>query len=99
MKTINKKNISTKESFGKSKTMKPVDLLKEDHKKEKGLFKEFGNAEQPARREEIVNKVIQELKVHTQIEEELFYPAANKQLTSESGQALMDEAAEEHHVT
>lgn len=80
------------------KHLKPVEMLKEDHKKVKQLFKDFENTESSSRKEKIVNTVIQELKTHTQLEEELFYPAARKQLKSEEGQDLMDEAAEEHHV-
>ncbi len=77
---------------------KPVDLLKEDHQKVKALFREFEKAAKPQRKESIVGEVIHELKVHTKVEEELFYPAARQELETEEGQELMNEAHEEHHV-
>lgn len=68
------------------KSAKPVGLLKEGHQKVKQLFKDFEKAEKPERKEKIVATAIQELKVHTKLEEELFYPAARRELKSEEGQ-------------
>lgn len=91
MKTQNKSTKKTGE--------KPVDLLKEDHKKVKQLFKDFEDTESTSKKEKIVNEVISELKVHTKLEEELFYPAARQEVQdSEEGEDLMNEAEEEHHV-
>lgn len=78
-----------------AKQMKPTELLKKDHRKVKELFEEFEAAKTSVRKKEIVEQTINELKVHTQVEEELFYPAARK---VRSLSDLLDEAAEEHHV-
>jgi hypothetical protein len=41
-------------------------------------------------------RVCDELEVHTQIEEELFYPAARSALAGKEGEDLIDEAEVEH---
>jgi hemerythrin superfamily protein len=68
-----------------------------DHKKVKDLFKQFekskdqdGAQEQKA---QLVKQICTELKVHTAIEEEIFYPAVREQIEDED---LMDEALVEH---
>lgn len=72
-------------------------LLKEDHRKVKQLFKDYeklikaeGDDEQKA---ELAAEICLELKVHTRIEEEVFYPAAREAIEDED---LMDEAIVEH---
>jgi hemerythrin-like domain-containing protein len=71
-------------------------LLREDHRKVQDLFRRFEEAEEGSHeRTEIVRTALQELKVHTTIEEEIFYPAARRKTGDESS---VDEAMEEHHV-
>ena len=74
-----------------------VTLLTADHAKVKKLFKEFedlkdddGSAEDKSA---LVTLICNELKVHTAIEEEIFYPAVRKAI-DDGG--LMDEALVEH---
>lgn len=78
----------------------PVEILKEDHDKVKQLFEKFEAAEESTEKEEIVKQAIMELKVHTSIEEEIFYPAAREKLAAgdEANEDLLDEALEEHHA-
>lgn len=71
-----------------------VTMLKEDHKKVKGLFEEFEKATSK-RKLGICKETLLELKVHTTLEEELFYPAVEKAVKDEK---MMAEAEEEHHV-
>jgi len=71
-----------------------IELLKSDHEKVKGLFEQFEDAESQEEKESIIQQAIEELKVHAQIEEEIFYPA----LRGEVEDDLMNEADEEHHV-
>jgi hemerythrin-like domain-containing protein len=74
-----------------------ITLLTADHAKVKKLFKEFedlkegdGSAEDKSA---LVTLICYELKVHTEIEEEIFYPAVRKAI-DDGG--LMDEALVEH---
>ena len=71
-----------------------ISILKDDHKKVKGLFDDFEKAETLSEKRRIVAEIIQELKIHAKVEEELFYPAIRQSV----GKDLMTEADEEHHV-
>lgn len=70
-----------------------VSLLKADHDKVKELFDAFENAEK-SEKLEIARQACLELKVHTAIEEEIFYPAVRTAI----GKEIMNEADEEHHI-
>lgn len=72
-----------------------TDMLREDHKKVKGLFEEFEQAEDATAKQRIVETVLKELEVHSKLEEELIYPAIRAEVDDDD---LMDEALEEHHV-
>lgn len=52
-----------------------VTLLKEDHRRVEGLFKEFQNAKGDGAKKRIAEKICAELIVHTELEEKIFYPA------------------------
>ncbi len=79
-----------------------ISILKADHDAVKTLFKDFESAETTREKSAIARRAILELKIHTAIEEEIFYPAVRKALKKAIGKAetteLMDEADEEHHV-
>lgn len=51
-----------------------IALLKADHRQVEELFKRFENARSTAK-QAIAEKICNELKIHTAIEEEIFYPA------------------------
>ena len=72
-----------------------TDMLRADHKKVKGLFEEFEQAEDAKAKQRIVETALIELAVHAQLEEELIYPAIRAAIDDED---MMDEALEEHHV-
>lgn len=76
-------------------TPNAIDLLKEDHARVKQSFKEFEKLDQAdtATLQEMVRAVCAELKVHTAIEEEIFYPAVREAIEDED---LMNEAKVEH---
>ncbi|HKR67182.1 MAG TPA: hemerythrin domain-containing protein [Thermoanaerobaculia bacterium] len=79
---------------------KPADavaLLKQDHEKVRGLLSQFENAT-GARREKLRGQIEQELKIHTTIEEEIFYPAYREASRKKDDKKLFFEAVEEHHV-
>jgi hemerythrin superfamily protein len=75
--------------------MNALELLKEDHAKVKQSFKEFEKMdhEDRATMQEMVRAVCAELKAHTTIEEEIFYPAVRAAIEDED---LMNEAQVEH---
>lgn len=71
-------------------------LLEADHQRVKKMFKEFEKCAQrgdEAAKVEIAMQICMELKVHTQVEEEIFYPALYEALDE---QDLVDEAIVEH---
>ena len=70
---------------------KAVALLKADHRAASALFKEFKGAA-AKRKLEIAREVSKMLKVHTTIEEEIFYPAVKARV--EGG--MVNEAVVEH---
>ena len=73
-----------------------IALLKSDHKKVKSLFSEFDKLKDDGADEDkaaIVAQICNELKIHTAIEEEIFYPAVRKAIEDSD---LMDEALVEH---
>jgi len=52
-----------------------ITLLKEDHRAVEDLFKQFESAKGDGRKRKIAEQIAAELIVHSQIEEEIFYPA------------------------
>jgi len=77
--------------------MKATDLLKKQHKTVKALFKKVENTEDGRQRRQLMDQIANELKIHTKIEEEIFYPAVREIGTSKA-EELVDESFEEHHV-
>jgi len=55
-------------------------------------------AEEGDKRLELFSQIETELKIHTQIEEEIFYPAFHQSAQGEKDEHLFYEAVEEHHV-
>lgn len=74
-----------------------IELLTEDHKEVKKLFKAYDklmkDEAQASEKQTLANQICMMLTVHTTVEEELFYPAAREAL---SEQDLLDEAVVEH---
>ncbi len=69
-------------------------LIKADHEKVKGLFENFFKAESLREKRKICTETILELKLHAEVEEQIFYPTIRKEI----GKQTMNEADEEHHV-
>jgi len=74
-----------------------IKLLKADHDKVRELLAQFEKAT-GARREKLRVQIERELKVHTQIEEEIFYPAYLDAAKKKDDRTMYFEALEEHHV-
>ena len=76
-----------------SDTPSALDLLEEDHREVEGYFDEYEDLEDEEEKSELSKKICLALKVHTQIEEEIFYPQARKATEEDD---LLDEAKVEH---
>ena len=79
--------------------MDALELLTADHNRVRGLFSRFKDAEEAdktAEQAELAGKIVEELEIHTTIEEEIFYPTVHD-LSSEIGD-VVDEGIEEHRV-
>lgn len=70
-----------------------IQLLKADHREVEKMFSEFEKTNGAATKSKLADQICLALKVHTQIEEEIFYPAAREALTDEE---MIDEAVVEH---
>ena len=72
-------------------------LLTADHRTVKGMFKEFEKLSKQddvdEEKAQLVRQICNELTVHAQVEEEIFYPALREAIDDED---LMDEADIEH---
>jgi hemerythrin superfamily protein len=73
-----------------------IAMLMADHKKVKKLFSDFDKLKEDGSDEDkaaLVDQICSELKIHTELEEEIFYPAVRKAIDDSD---LMDEALVEH---
>ena len=55
--------------------MDGITLLRDDHREVEKLFKQFEEATGDGKKEKLAHQICLELTVHTDIEEEIFYPA------------------------
>jgi hemerythrin superfamily protein len=70
-----------------------ISLLKADHRQVEGWFSSFDKARSETRKQQLASKICNALKVHTRIEEEIFYPAFLEQVQEED---IHHEAVVEH---
>jgi hemerythrin HHE cation binding domain-containing protein len=70
-----------------------IALLKADHREVEKLFAQFEKTRFAMRKEKLADEICNALRVHTTIEEEIFYPAF---LAATSDKALHHEAEVEH---
>lgn len=77
--------------------MKATTLLRNDHTRVKGLFREYNQAGERAwkTKSRLFEKIKQELEVHSAIEEEIFYPAVREARTKKATE-IVGEAFQEH---
>jgi len=69
-----------------------ITLLKKDHREVAAMFEEYEQLEADSEKLALFNKIALALKVHTQIEEEIFYPEERGSVEDD----LLDEAYVEH---
>jgi len=70
-----------------------IELLQQDHREVEGYFEQYEELKDNAAKAKLAQRICAALKVHTQVEEEIFYPAARKATKDDD---LLDEAAVEH---
>ncbi len=96
---------TAKSSSTKAKSAKPrrtrrtgrrdplaITLLKKDHREVEGWFDEYEQLEAESEKLALFNKIALALKVHTRIEEEIFYPEERGEVEDD----MLDEAYVEH---
>lgn len=72
--------------------MDAIAMLKADHRKVEEIFEQFEKATSKAKKQQLAEQACLELKVHTVIEEEIFYPACKGAIEED----LLKEAYVEH---
>jgi len=74
-----------------------IDLLRQDHERVEKAFKEFEKMDRQDAEacRHLIERVCEELSVHTTLEEEIFYPAVREAIGDED---MMNEAAVEHET-
>jgi len=77
--------------------MDAISLLKEDHRRFKKMLEEGDETTERAvkTRQALLDRLVRELKLHEQMEEEIFYPALKP---FEKAKDIVLEGYEEHHV-
>ena len=82
--------------------MNALTLLKQDHQNVDALFSRFeelANGNGTKAKGDVVQKIITQLSIHAEIEEQLFYPAAREALAGNDDiDSTVFEALEEHHA-
>ena len=81
----------------KSRAQSAIDMLKADHEKVEKAFEDFEKMDRSDTEtcREAVRTVCEDLKVHTTLEEEIFYPAVREAIEDED---IMNEASVEHET-
>lgn len=86
----------SKGSPAEAKSQDAITMLTADHKKVKKLFSDFDKIKESGSDDEksaVVEQICNELSIHAEIEEEIFYPAVREAIDESD---LMDEALVEH---
>jgi hemerythrin superfamily protein len=78
---------------GARATQDAIALLKADHRQVEAWLEDFENTGSAAKKQKLANNICLALRVHTRIEEEIFYPACREAGLEED---MMDEADVEH---
>jgi hemerythrin superfamily protein len=84
-----KAKTTTRKTASSARSKDAIAVLKAQHREVEKLFGQFTKARGEGRKAELARKICMELKVHTQIEEELLYPIAHEEMSDPD---LVDEA-------
>jgi len=77
-----------------------ISLLKKDHEKVRGLLKKLEHASEHgmSKARSLLEEIDREVKIHSQVEEEIFYPAFHEAARTKEENKIFFEAKEEHHI-
>jgi flavin reductase (DIM6/NTAB) family NADH-FMN oxidoreductase RutF/hemerythrin-like domain-containing protein len=77
-----------------------IAVLKQDHRNVRELLEKLESARlRPSKtRDSILSTIEKEMKIHSRIEEEIFYPAYRDSVRKKGDQSLYFESLEEHHL-
>lgn len=91
------KSSSSKKTASRRRTSPndAIKLLEADHRQVDKWFKEFEATNGQKTKAKLAEQICTALKVHTQIEEEIFYPASREAFSAEQ-EEMVDEAVVEH---
>jgi hemerythrin superfamily protein len=84
---------TTSKKTSAAKSQEAITLLKADHREVEKLFGQCEKARDDTRKLQLAQQICLELKVHTQIEEEIFYPASREVLKDDE---IINESLVEH---
>jgi hemerythrin superfamily protein len=71
-------------------------MIRQDHKKVEGLFNKFEQTQGADAKRRLAENAMAELEVHATLEEEIFYPAVEREV--EDAASMISEAREEHQT-
>lgn len=83
---------SAKQPAPDAEPIDAISLLKADHRVVDELFEQFDKARRSDTKARLVEQICNELKIHTIIEEEIFYPAVRPKIDAD----IVDEGVVEH---
>jgi len=92
-KTKSKRAAQRRSRRGASAPDSAIALLKRDHRAVEEMFDDFEELDDQTAKGKLAQQICTALKVHTQLEEEIFYPAARQAIGDDD---LLDEALVEH---
>jgi len=84
-----------KTSSSASRANDAVSLLKTDHRTVEKLFGQFERSKDESQKQQVAQQICQELRVHSQLEEELVYPTSREFLKDDE---IVNEAVVEHQA-
>lgn len=80
----------------KQPSVDAIAMLKADHQKVRDLFQAYEGASNPRAKRELAEEACTALEIHTQLEEQVFYPAVNEE--TNNGPELVKESFAEHQT-
>lgn len=84
----------------KIRIQKATQILKDDHRKVNDLFADYGDLGEGANagKMHLFMELKRELTIHTEVEEEIFYPAIREHAQDDETRDIVAEAIEEHAI-
>ncbi len=80
--------------------MDAIRLLKTAHQDLRGLFRQYESAGDHAgeKKQELADRIIEDLKIHFEVEEQIFYPALDWAVEGEEHDVLLESLGEQREI-